>query len=106
VEKIFTDPNIMLVVHVQNQLQAEDIVGELRNVYAGGASGSLAFTEVWPELWPELWIDEKHIERAESLLKKLNSEPEFVWVCAGCTEENASSFDYCWHCGELAPSAT
>lgn len=98
-EKIFTDQNLMLVVNVQNLLSAEGIAGELRNTYASGASGSLAFTEVWPELW----IDVRHVARAKELLQQLSEQPDLVWICASCDEESPGNFDYCWHCGESAP---
>ena len=100
-EKIFTDQNLMLVVNVQNLLSAEGIAGELRNTYAGGASGSLAFTDVWPELW----IDERHLAKAKSLLAELSQRPEQAWVCSRCEEESPSSFDFCWQCGEPSLSS-
>jgi hypothetical protein len=99
VNKIFTDQNLMMVVHVQNLLATGGVSAELRNVYAGGASGSLAFTDVWPELW----IDTQSVARAEVILMQMRSQSELVWTCAACGEENASSFDYCWQCGEASP---
>lgn len=95
-EKIFSDQNLMLVVNVQNLLAAEGILGELRNTYASGASGSLAFTEVWPELW----IEKRDVARASAILAELSQQPEQAWTCSSCVEENPSSFDFCWQCGE------
>jgi hypothetical protein len=99
VEKIFTDQNLMLVANVQNLLSAEGIVGELRNTYASGASGSLAFTEVWPELW----IDGRQVIRAKELLQQISEKSELAWHCSRCDEESPGNFDYCWHCGDTAP---
>ncbi|MFT7405847.1 putative signal transducing protein [Zhongshania sp.] len=98
-KKIFTDQNLMMVVHVQNLLATAGVSAELRNVYAGGASGSLAFTDVWPELW----IDAQSVARADVVLIQMRSQSESVWTCSACDEENASSFDYCWQCGEASP---
>lgn len=99
-KKVFTNQNLTMVVNVQNLLLTHGISTELRNVYASGASGSLAFTEVWPELW----IEPKDVIRAEAVLQDFHQQADVTWVCAECKEENPASFDYCWNCGQGSPS--
>ncbi|WP_284381517.1 putative signal transducing protein [Litoribrevibacter albus] len=95
--KVFTDPNGFIVVHVRNLLEIEGVSAELRNEYAAGATGELAYVDVWPELWVEDWLQ----DRASALIKAMNSDKlAGVWCCCTCREENEPAFDFCWKCGE------
>lgn len=95
--KVFTDPNGFIVAHVQNLLALDGIQSEIRNEYAAGATGELAYVDVWPELWVAQWQESK----AKLVISKLGAD-EFSgeWCCCACREVNEASFDLCWQCGE------
>jgi hypothetical protein len=95
VKKIFTDPNLSLVANAANVLAAAGLTTELRNAYAGGASGGLAFTDVWPELW----VATNSVAAAEALLADLSKDDDREWQCPRCKEHNGISFKLCWQCG-------
>ncbi|WP_414728124.1 putative signal transducing protein [Zhongshania aliphaticivorans] len=94
-KKIFTDPNLSLVANAANVLAAAGLTTELRNAYAGGASGGLAFTDVWPELW----VATDSVAAAEALLADLSKDDDREWQCPSCKEHNGVSFKLCWQCG-------
>ncbi len=98
VRKVFTSPNLSLVANAANVLEAAGLTTELRNTYAGGASGGLAFTEVWPELW----VAAESVAAAETLLAVLREDDGREWCCPACKELNGASFELCWHCGGAA----
>ena len=52
-----------------------------------------------------IWvIDEKDLERAQGLVKQLESQAELAtgepWTCSGCNEILEAQFTTCWNCGE------
>jgi len=95
VKKVFTDQNLSLVANAANILEHAGLSSELRNTYAGGASGGLAFNEVWPELW----VADSSVAQAEKLLAVLADANGCDWTCPHCSESNGVNFDLCWHCG-------
>ncbi|MFT5887331.1 MAG: hypothetical protein ACI9BO_000137 [Zhongshania sp.] len=94
-KKVFTSPNLILVSNAANVLDGAGLESEMRNFYAGGASGGLAFTEVWPELW----VADNMAERAHALLAVLDEQEGREWICQYCKESNGGNFEICWHCG-------
>ena len=97
-KKVFTDPNLSLVANAANILETAGLATTLRNTYAGGASGGLAYTEVWPELW----VAEEHLAQAQALLAVLSEAEGCDWRCTHCQENNGASFKLCWQCGSSA----
>ena len=82
-------------------LKVADIEFSIKNEFASGAIGDLPFTEVWPELW---LINDNQFEQADEICKRIQQEAEqnnVDWTCTQCEEINASSFEFCWSCGEL-----
>ncbi|MFC3151693.1 DUF2007 domain-containing protein [Litoribrevibacter euphylliae] len=95
--KVFTNPNGFIVANIRNLLALEGIQTEIRNEFAVGATGELAYVDVWPELWVADWCEEK----ARQLISAFGSEEiSGVWCCCSCREENEAAFDLCWQCGE------
>lgn len=97
-KKVFTDANLSLVANAANVLDMAGLASEMRNTYAGDASGGLAFTEVWPELW----VAEEHLAQAQTLLAVLSEEDDREWHCSQCKEGNGANFKLCWRCGAPA----
>lgn len=101
---IYTNPNPLILANTRNLLEHAGIVTETRNEYASSAVGELSAIDTWPELW---LTDESDYNRAMHILQPLMSEEtQPSWICGHCTEENESSFDYCWKCQKTKPDKT
>lgn len=99
-KKVYTHQNPMIVGNARGLLEGAGIEVVLRNEFAQGAVGELAVFETWPELWV---VDERDFPRAVDLLDRLREAPQRGdWVCGGCHETNAPSFETCWRCGSPA----
>lgn len=94
---MYTHENIAMVGSARNVLESAGIDCRLQNQYAGGGSGELPYVQAWPELWV---IEDADYQRACQLLEKVFDAPAGAdWQCEHCAENNASSFEVCWHCG-------
>jgi hypothetical protein len=96
---IYTSEDRFIVWSVKNTLELAGYDCHIRNEFAVGGVGDIAPIETWPEVW---LVDEdlfeealKHIEFI--ILKQTPSSHD--WICDNCGEENASSFEFCWNCG-------
>lgn len=93
---IYTNENSFLVSHMKNIVENKGINVFLKNEFAAGGSGELAPLDTWVELWV---VDDADYDRAMAVIENArNSDVGQDWVCCSCGEENAGSFDYCWHC--------
>ena len=97
-KKIYTNPTLFMVTHIQNLLTAAHIPSEIRNEYAAGAVGELSFLDAWPELW----IDEADTELARGVIEHSLSPSDQEWLCR-CGEYNGEAFFSCWRCGKERP---
>ena len=94
---IYSNENKIFVDNIKNVLKLEGVECEVKNEYAGSASGDLAPFDTWPELW--VIHPEQHM-KADKILHKLNMQKEQKdWLCLHCEESNAASFELCWRCG-------
>lgn len=97
---LYTHENNIIVENARNILCENGIESELRNEFAAGGIGELSPMQTWPELW----VEEAQYLRAKDVIQQLNnSEPSNHWVCAKCGEENAGTFEICWHCQSDKP---
>lgn len=93
---IYTHENRILVNNAQNILENAGIAVTLKNEFAGGGSGDLSFLTTWLEVWV---INDEDYETAIDVIKtSLNNTNSKDWICEGCNETNAASFDLCWNC--------
>jgi len=95
---VYSNENKIFVDNMKNVLNLEGITCEVKNEYAGSASGDLAPFDTWPELWV---IHPEQHKKAENVLKKLRiKKDEIDWKCLHCEENNGASFELCWRCGQ------
>ena len=93
---IYTHENRILVSNAQNILENAGIAVMLKNEFAGGGSGDLSFLTTWLEVWV---INDEDYDTAIDVIKtSLNNTNIQDWICEGCSETNAASFDLCWNC--------
>ncbi|WP_116369085.1 putative signal transducing protein [Parahaliea mediterranea] len=95
--RVFSHPQLAIVVQMRDVLAQAGIDAHLRNEYAAGAAGELAPIDTWPELW---LARPRDTERALALIASVqqqSDEPD--WQCASCNSDSPASFDYCWRCG-------
>ena len=65
-----------------------------------------------PGTQPSVWVGEKHLQRAEPIVREFLQRPSPPatdpaaapptsppWTCANCGEEIEPQFDACWNCG-------
>jgi hypothetical protein len=92
---IYTHENRLLVSNVQNILENANIAVTLKNEYAAGASGDLSFLNTWMEVWV---INDEDYGKAMQMIETTLNSNSGEWICNGCNERNAASFDFCWSC--------
>lgn len=94
---VYTHPNHFAVVNARNLVERVGIRCELRNEFAGGATGELAPIDTWPELWV---VDDGDEDRAVELIEQARAQGEGEdWFCGRCGERNGAGFEVCWACG-------
>jgi hypothetical protein len=94
-KRVYSSHNQILVHHFRNVLEAEGIRTELRNLSLSSAMGELPPAECQAELW----VSKKDSERAEEVLRRPITGPE--WTCGRCGEISGPQFAQCWKCGAL-----
>lgn len=100
--KVFQCNNSIELESYKDVLRRNDIRFLVKNEFISGAVGELPFTEAWPQIWV---LDEEDEQRAKKLCQKAEQEylkPQQDWVCSNCGETNSASFEFCWHCQQLA----
>ncbi|KFI23752.1 putative signal transducing protein [Nitrosococcus oceani] len=95
---IYCAPNLLLVKHFQNLLEAHGIGCIVKNENLNSAAGELPPTECWPELW--LTDEANYGEAARLLFSNSGKEIQPSWTCPRCDEWLEGQFNQCWNCGE------
>ena len=67
-KKIYSNDNLIMVGHVRNLLEINNISCHLRNTNLIGGIGELPINECWPEVWID---NEMDFNLAQSLIKKM-----------------------------------
>ena len=104
VQRIYTAQNPLMVAHVRNLLEEDNIEVVMRNFGLLGGAGELPPTAVWPELWLVNDSDEPRARRIVDAALAENAEPGQAWACAECGEVMEGQFDACWSCGAQRPA--
>ena len=91
-KRVFSSYNLALTHHSRNLLEAEGIETEVRNLMLASAMGELPPAECQAELW----VDDRDRERAEAILTRKPTGPD--WRC-DCGETLGAQFAQCWKCG-------
>lgn len=96
--KVYTAPDLFWLQHARNQLDFAGVATFVRNEYAAGALGELAFVDCWPELWV---TDTCSAVKAKQVLMDLFDDsaadgPERL--CRYCDVSCPSNFQRCWQC--------
>jgi hypothetical protein len=91
-KQIYTNENRLLAMNSKNILENAGIVVEIKNEQTSGSAVP------GHQIWLELWVNDSDYKRSVELLKSCENDNSKNWVCAKCNEENAGSFDFCWHC--------
>ncbi len=97
-KKVFSCLNSIELAPYKNLLERHEIQVLVKNEFTGGALGEIPINESWPQLWV---LHDNDEEKARALCLELEREakrPQNDWSCQFCGEENASSFELCWHC--------
>jgi len=98
--KIYTSPNLTMVAHVKNILEAQNIKCMIRNQYSSAALGEIPLNECWPELYV---LDPRQVRIAEEIVKDIidpNTKNMHPWACPDCKEIVEGQFTACWKCGK------
>ena len=95
---VYSSPNPLMVGHIRNLLEVEDIACLVKNEYLSGAAGELPPTEAWPEIWV---IEPRDHEHAREIVANALQEPPTIerWACPQCGEVIEGQFTECWKCG-------
>jgi hypothetical protein len=93
-----TTQDLLLLNHLKNLLEQEEIPCLLEQVQLQGAMGELPLN-AWPKL---LVLDESLYQRARNFVHEAlenSSQPKGLWLCNHCGEHNETQFTACWRCG-------
>lgn len=99
---LYSSPNVLMVNHIRNLLEVEDIEVRMKNEYLSGGAGELPPTEAWPELW----VKERDFSAAQNLLDEFfysSTDNQPNWLCPACGERIEGQFSTCWRCGGERP---
>ena len=92
---LYTHENITIVQHIQNCLREHGIESLLKNEFSAGGAGELSPLETWPELW----VNTGDFSAGQQIVATITGPQQGEnWQCRHCGEENAASFEVCWHC--------
>jgi putative signal transducing protein len=99
VKKLYRAANLPDAHILRGLLAQAGIAAHVFNENAQGGLGQLPFTEAWPEVWIS---EDRDLTRAQEIVQAFERVAEVSGSvrCPGCTEENPSSFQLCWSCGQ------
>lgn len=101
-QRVFTDPNSLIVGNIFNLLEQDGIEVVYRNENIMGGAGGLPPGDTCLEVWI---VNDADAGRARALIKDaMAPDDRAMWICNHCQESNPASFEICWHCGEAADS--
>ena len=92
-KRIYSSFNLAAVHHARNLLEAAGIRAVVKNEMLSSAMGELPPAECQAEVW----VAQAEAQRAEEVLQRTASGPE--WTCRGCGEVLGPQFTQCWRCG-------
>ena len=92
-KRVFSSFNQTAVYHARNLLETAGISTQMRNAVLSSAMGELPPAECQAELW----VEDADLARAEDVLQRTGSGPD--WTCSACGETSAPQFTQCWRCG-------
>ena len=101
--KVYSSPNLTMVGHLKNVLEARGIACDIRGEFRGAAMGELPPIECWPELWV---AEESQAEKAGRIIGEVLESTEGDrghWKCPSCDEDLEGQFTVCWKCGTNRP---
>ena len=101
--KVYSAENIFTLNQFTFALDAAGIAYLVKNEHVQSSVGETPFNEAWPELWVVNNEDEDKAKLICQTLEKQSQSNEPQWFCRHCGEQNASSFEFCWRCQNLAP---
>jgi hypothetical protein len=102
-KRLYTASGLPEAYLLRDYLDAQGVQTVVFNEHSAGAMGELPCNEVLPELWIR---DERHFEHARTLLLGFESavDASVTRTCPRCSEDNPSTFDLCWQCGNALKS--
>jgi Putative prokaryotic signal transducing protein len=102
-KKLCTASNLPEAHLMCGLLEQAGISARVFNANAQGGVGQLPFTEAWPEVWVER---DRDLPRARDIVQAFEQAPAVSGSlrCPGCSEDNPSTFQLCWNCGEALVS--
>ena len=94
---IFSHSNRAIVMAAKIRLEQEGITCFLKNEHTNTSGAEFGIANMYLELWINHDSDSN---RAKEIIKGdvENTDEGPNWICSACTEENGSSFDFCWNC--------
>jgi hypothetical protein len=97
-KKLYRAANLPDAHLLRGVLAQAGIEAHVLNENAQGGLGQLPFTEAWPEVWI---AEERDLARAKEVVRVFEQAPAAAGAlqCSGCGEENPSTFQLCWNCG-------
>ncbi len=101
--RVYSAPNMAMVAHIKNVLEAHDIPTAVRGEFRGAMAGEVPPIECWPELW---LMDESQAEEAKTIIRDVIQPQESdlpAWKCPNCEEDIDGQFSNCWNCGTDRP---
>jgi len=83
---------------IRDALAHHGIVAHVFNANASSIAGELPLDAALPQVWVE---NPAHAARAREVVTAYLRRPPLgpPVRCRACGEENPSSFDFCWRCG-------
>lgn len=98
-KKVYCHSDRFMVWQMKQRLDGLGIPCFIKNEFAIGAVGELSPFDVLPEVWIS---DNEWLPRTLKLIAEFEQQsmPTEAWHCSVCNEQNAASFELCWHCGQ------
>lgn len=100
---VYSSPDLSMVGHLKNTLEAHGIACQIRGEIRGGLVGELPPIECWPELWI---MNTSQAEQAKQIVSdtlEINECDRSDWNCPKCHEHLKGQFTLCWNCGTDRP---
>ena len=101
-KKIYSGSDPLLVHHLKNLLERENIQCGIAREHLGGGAGELPPIECWPELWCAD-ADERCARALIELALSAGNEAPSPWTCPQCAENIEQQFTRCWNCLTVRP---
>lgn len=99
-QTVFSTQDSLLLYHLKNLLEQEQIPCLLEQIHLQGAMGELPLTA-----WPRLVVPQKDlVSKAKAIIEealKPSKNLSAIWPCPVCGEQIEHQFAACWKCGTL-----